>query len=79
MMNPPGDTYPGMDQPFSDDYQQVEEKLPTLTEFDLTGLAGALVAEFVNRGHDTDTALARVVEAANSGAIGSRAFDMMSD
>lgn len=79
MMNPPDDTYPGMEQPFSEDYQKVEERLPSLSEFDLTGLAGALVAEFVNRGHDTDTALARVMEAAESGAVGSRIFDQMAD
>lgn len=56
-------------------YWLVEGQLPTLTDYELAALAGSLVAEFVNRGNDTDTALGIVKGAADGGAIGSREFD----
>lgn len=72
--NPMEQLYPDA---FSDEYKKVEGKLPELTDFDLGGLAGALVAELVNRGNDTETALQSIVEAARAGAEGSRIFDQM--
>lgn len=72
--------YPGMDrdqQPFSDEYEATEERLANLRDDELCGLAGALVAEFVNRGNDTDTALEQVIDAAKAGAVGSQIFDAM--
>lgn len=65
--------------PQSEEYEFAEEHLPNLTEFELNMLAGALVAEWVNRGNDHDTALANVVEAATAGQAGSRVFDAMAD
>ena len=62
---------------FSEEYKQAEEHLPNMTDFDLAGLAGALVGELVNRGNDTDTALQTVIDAAKGGADGSRIFDQM--
>lgn len=72
--NPIDQLYPDA---FSEEYKQAEEHLPNLTDFDLGGLAGALVAEYVNRGNDTETALAKVIESAKAGAEGSRIFDQM--
>lgn len=63
----------------SEEYQFAEEHLPNLTEFELNMLAGALVAEWVNRGNDHDTALENVIEAATAGQAGSRIFDAMAD
>jgi len=59
----------------SDAYQEVDRKMSNLSEFELDALAGSLVAEHVNRGSDTDSALKRVVTAARGGAIGSKMFD----
>lgn len=62
---------------FSPQYKEAEKLIPQMTDFDLSGLAGALVAELVNRGNDTDSALEAIVLAAQGGADGSRAFDQM--
>jgi hypothetical protein len=67
------------DQLFSDAYDRVEASVSDLTEVELYGLAGALVAELVNRGFDTETALQNIVTAVEGGAIGSRVFDQMTD
>lgn len=63
----------------SEAYEDVETRLERLTPFELAGVVGAVVAEFVNRGNDTETALQLVLDAARSGADGSRVFDMMAD
>lgn len=70
------DEIPGP-QVLSEAYEDVETRLGRLTPFELAGVVGAVVAEFVNRGNDTDTALRLTVEAAEAGAHGSRAFDQM--
>lgn len=72
--NPIDHLYPDM---FSEEYKKVEASIPELTDFDIGGIAGALVAELVNRGNDTDTALQTIIDAARGGAEGSRAFDQM--
>ncbi len=58
-------------------YEQAMDHLGDMTEFELGALAGSLVAEFVNRGYDTKSALDKVVAAARGGAEGSRLFDQM--
>jgi len=59
----------------SDAYQEADDLLSVLSEFELSALAGAIVAEFVNRGNDTATALEKVIAAARGGAHGSKLFD----
>lgn len=56
-------------------FLEVEEHLPNLSDEELDKLAGAIVAEFVIRGSDTDSAFDRVVAAARGGREGSQAFD----
>lgn len=61
----------------SEEYDDACHTLPHLTETELRALVGAIVAELVNRGNDTQTALDAVIKAARGGAEGSRAFDRM--
>jgi hypothetical protein len=67
------------DNEFSSYYQSMEGLLPLLSEFELGGLVGAIIAEYVNRGNDHDTALDNVVKAAEGGVEGSQIFDRMQD
>lgn len=60
-----------------EEYQQIDSRLGSLSEFELSALAGALVAERVNRGDDHRTALDSIVSAARAGAVGSQMFDQM--
>lgn len=56
-------------------FHDVDQSLPDLKDVELRALVGAVVAEFVNRGNDTETALNWVLEAARGGAEGSQDFD----
>lgn len=59
----------------SEEYRDAERTIPHVHQEELDGLVGAIVAEHVNRGWDTASALERVIAAARRGAAGSKKFD----
>lgn len=77
--NNPSDPIAISDDGFSSDYINAEATLSRMTDYDLCGMVGAIVAEFVNRGNDHETAIENVAVAASAGEQASRAFDMMVD
>lgn len=60
-------------------YEKAHAQLTKMSDEELCAFVGAVVAEFVIRGNDHETALETVQDAAHGGYTGSKAFDQMED